>query len=119
MDKLFMLQDLWSVAFHKIRLSVVSQSHIALFFWRYADISSILDFGQHLNFYHLAIFLKLNMEMTYFTHFFAKANPRRTNSSFALLMKMYILCWWARHLKGGNEVWLILEHDFPTFFDVV
>lgn len=86
-----------------------------VFFWRYADTSSMLDSGQHLNSYHWAIFLKLDMETTYLTHFFAKANPRQTNSSFALLMKTCVLCWWARHLKGVNKGWLILEQTFQPF----
>lgn len=70
----------------------LSATGIALTFWRHVDISSILDSGQHLHSYHMATFLKVNVETTYFTHFFANTNPRHTNSSFAVLMKMCVLC---------------------------
>lgn len=71
MDKLFTLQDLslLSVAFCQIRLPVATQSQIptcspgiALFLWRYTDVSFILDSGRHSNSYHMAIFLKLNLK---------------------------------------------------------
>lgn len=97
MDTLFVLQETYSPElFMRLDCSPVSNFHsgiagIGVVSWKCADISSTLDSGQHLNSCHLAIFLKLNMETTYFTHFFAKAHPRPTNSSFALLMKMCVL----------------------------
>lgn len=94
---LYASRHLIFVVFRNIGLPVVTQSQIStqvlqaligLFFWRYADIFSILGSGRHLNSYHMTIFLKLNMETTHVTPFFAKANPRQTNPSFALLVKM-------------------------------
>lgn len=73
----------------------LSATGFALTFWRHEDVSSILDSGQHLNSYHMATFLKVNMETTYFTHFFANANHRHTNSFFAVLMKMCVLVFFA------------------------
>ena len=43
----------------------------------------------------MATFLKVNMETTYFTHFFANANHRHTNSFFTVLMKMCVLVFFA------------------------
>jgi len=101
MNRLFVFQN-FSVAFHKIRWPLVSQLKFPLeCYWFCPHLLearrrlSILDSGQHLNSYHMATFLKVNMETTYFTHFFANANHRHTNSFFTVLMKMCVLVFFA------------------------
>lgn len=83
-DKPFMLQDLFSVTCN-IRLTLVTPSSLE-HCWCVSFLGYMLTFlplasGKHLNSYQMCIFLKLNMEVTLFTHSFDKAHVRHTDSS--------------------------------------